>query len=262
MYTIYVDGSLLYAPNLAEDGYAVLDPKLKLQLNAADQFECRVVPQNPLYDSISKLKSVIKIYDGADRIFRGRVIDDEKDFYGRKKMMVQGQLAYLNDSLCRPYTYTGTVAGYFEYLIDQHNAQVDEAKRYRVGSITIAEAGATVARSNTEAQATWTEMKNNLLDLYGGYIMPRYEVENGAEVEYLDYLVDSGGHNAQPIVFAENLLDLEQYIDASEVKTVLVPYGKSDGDTGIRVDIKSVNACRRGTTSLIRRCLKRMVRRR
>jgi hypothetical protein len=61
------------------------------------------------------------------------------------------------------------------------------------------------------------------------------------EVEYLDYLSDSGGHNSQPIVFAENLLDLEQYIDASEVCTVLVPYGKSDGDTGIRLDIKTVN---------------------
>ena len=241
MYTIYVDGRLLYAPNLAESGYAVLDPKLKLQLNAADQFEGKIPVNNPTYDLITKLKSVVKIYDGDKRIFCGRVIDDEKDFRNRKKIMVHGQLAYLKDSIARPYTYTGTAAGYFTQMISQHNAQVDAGKRFQVGVINVPEAAQAFTRAQTEAMETWTELKNNLLDVYGGYIMPRYEVENGVEVEYIDYLSDSGGQNGQPIVFAENLLDLTQYIDASEVKTVLVPYGKSDGDTGIRLDIKSVN---------------------
>jgi len=107
--------------------------------------------------------------------------------------------------------------------------------------VTVTDANDYIVRSNSEASKTWSEMKSKLLDLLGGYITPRYEIENGQEVEYLDYLSDSGGHNSQPIVFAENLLDLEQYIDASEVCTVLVPYGKSDEDTGVRLDIKSVN---------------------
>ena len=241
MYTIYVDGSLLYAPNLADDGYAVMTPKVKLKLNSASAFSCVIPPTNPTYDEISKLKSVVKVYDGNRRIFRGRVIDDEKDFYSRKSIMAQGELAYLNDSILRPYNYSGTVAGYFTMLVNQHNAQVDSEKQFRVGNVTVTDANDYIVRSNSEASKTWSEMKSKLLDLLGGYIIPRYEVENGVEVEYLDYLADSGGHNSQPIVFAENLLDLEQYIDASEVCTVLVPYGKSDEDTGIRLDIKSVN---------------------
>ena len=84
MYTIYVDGSLLYAPNLADDGYAVMTPKVKLKLNSASSLSCVIPPTNPTYDGISKLKSVVKVYDGNRRIFRGRVIDDEKDFYSRK----------------------------------------------------------------------------------------------------------------------------------------------------------------------------------
>ena len=241
MYTIYVDGSLLYAPNLAEDGYAVTTPKVKLTLNSADTLECTIPTNNPMYGRISKLKSVIKVYDGSERIFRGRVIDDETDFYNRKKVTAQGELAYLNDSIVRPYDYTGTVSGYFSMLVTQHNAQVGAEKQFQVGNVTVTDANDYIVRSSSEAMKTWSEMKSKLLDLLGGYIIPRYEVENGVEVEYLDYLADSGGHNSQPIVFAENLLDLEQYIDASEVCTVLVPYGKSDGDTGIRVDIKSVN---------------------
>ena len=241
MYTIYVDGRLLYAPNLAADGYAVTTPKVKLALNSAAALECVIPPNNPTYNSISKLKSVIKVYDGSRRIFRGRVIDDKTVFYKRKKLMAQGELSYLNDSVLRPYSYSGTVAGYFTMLVNQHNAQVDAEKQFRVGNVTVTDGNDYIVRGSTEAMKTWSEMKSKLLDLLGGYIIPRYEVENGQEVEYLDYLADSGGHNSQPIVFAENLLDLEQYIDASEVCTVLVPYGKSDGDTGIRLDIKSVN---------------------
>lgn len=241
MYTIYVDGALLYAPNLADDGYAVMTPKVKLKLNSASAFSCVIPPTNPTYDGISKLKSVVKVYDGNRRIFRGRVIDDEKDFYSRKSIMAQGELAYLNDSILRPYNYSGTVAGYFTMLVNQHNSQVGVEKRFAVGNITVTDANDYIIRTSTEAMKTWSEMKSKLLDLLGGYIVPRYEVENGQEVEYLDYLADSGGQNSQPIVFAENLLDLDQYIDASEVCTVLVPYGKADDDTGVRVGIASVN---------------------
>ena len=241
MYTIYVDISLLYAPNLADDGYAVTTPKVKLALNSAAALECVIPPNNPTYNSISKLKSVVKVYDGSRRIFRGRVIDDETDFYNRKKIMAQGELSYLNDSVLRPYSYSGTVAGYFTMLVNQHNAQSSAEKQFRVGNITVTDANDYIIRTNSEAAKTWSEMKSKLLDLLGGYIIPRYEIENGVEVEYLDYLADSGGQNSQPIVFAENLLDLDQYIDASEVCTVLVPYGKADDDTGVRVGIASVN---------------------
>ena len=241
MYTIYVDGSLLYAPNLADDGYAVMTPKVKLKLNSASSLSCVIPPTNPTYDEISKLKSVVKVYDGNRRIFRGRVIDDEKDFYSRKSIMAQGELAYLNDSILRPYNYSGTVAGYFTMLVNQHNSQIGAEKQFRAGNVTVADANDYIVRSNAEAVKTWSEMKSKLLDLLGGYIVPRYEVENGVEIEYLDYLADSGGQNSQPIVFAENLLDLDQYIDASEVCTVLVPYGKADDDTGVRVGIASVN---------------------
>lgn len=241
MYTIYVDGALLYSPNLADDGYAVMTPKVKLKLNSASSLSCVIPPTNPTYDEISKLKSVVKVYDGNRRIFRGRVIDDEKDFYNRKSVMAQGELTYLNDSVLRPYNYSGTVAGYFTMLVNQHNAQVGAEKRFAVGNVTVTDANDYIVRINSEATKTWSEMKSKLLDLLGGYIVPRYEVENGQEVEYLDYLADSGGQNSQPIVFAENLLDLDQYIDASEVCTVLVPYGKADDDTGVRVGIASVN---------------------
>jgi hypothetical protein len=84
-------------------------------------------------------------------------------------------------------------------------------------------------------------MQDKLLGLLGGYLVPRYEVENGQEVEYLDYLAESGGISGQTIIFAENILDLSQYIDASDIYTVIIPLGKADDDTGVRLTIKEVN---------------------
>ena len=35
MYTIYADDQLLYAPNLVDEGYALIGPKLTTELNKA-----------------------------------------------------------------------------------------------------------------------------------------------------------------------------------------------------------------------------------
>lgn len=193
MYTIYVDSALLYAPNLADDGYAAITPKVKLTLNSAAALECVIPPNNPTYNSISKLKSVIKVYDGSRRIFRGRVIDDEADFYNQKKIMVQGELAYLNDSILRPYSYTGSVSGYFTMLINQHNAQVDAEKQFRVGNVTVTDANDYIVRSNSEASKTWPEMKSKLLDLLGGYIIPGMRSRTALRLSTLTTLPTAAG---------------------------------------------------------------------
>ena len=77
--------------------------------------------------------------------------------------------------------------------------------------------------------------------------MPRYVIQNGVEVEYLDYLSDSGGQNSQVIEFGSNLLDFSQKLDGGEVFTVLIPLGASQGTKkGIerRLTIASVNSGR------------------
>ena len=84
MYTILIDGKPLYAPNLVNEGYSVLNPKLTMELNKAGSLEFTVPPNNVMYDSIQKLKSIVQVFDGDEEIFRGRVLHDEKDFYKRK----------------------------------------------------------------------------------------------------------------------------------------------------------------------------------
>jgi hypothetical protein len=168
-------------------------------------------------------------------------LNDESDFWNRKDVYAEGELAFFNDSTVRPYTFTGSVADYFAFLVNQHNSQVDADKQFAVGNCTVTDPNNLIVRASSDYPKTLKEMQDKLLGLLGGYLVPRYEVENGQEVEYLDYLAESGGISGQTIVFAENILDLSQYIDASDIYTVIIPLGKADDDTGVRLTIKEVN---------------------
>ena len=135
MYTIYVDGELLYAPTLVHEGYAVLNPKLTVELNKAGSLTFLLPPNNVMYDRIQKLKSVVTVLQDNEEIFRGRVLHDTRDFYNRKDVYCEGELSFLLDSIQRPYNLTGSFSDMFTQLINTHNEQVDEFKRFTVGII-------------------------------------------------------------------------------------------------------------------------------
>lgn len=247
MYTIYVDDELIYSPTLISDGYYVVQPKLDMELNLSSVLEFGLPTDAAGYDKINKLKSIIKVYNDDARVFRGRCTSDEVNMMKQKNVYCEGELALLKDSIVRAYTFTGTVKQYLTFLIDGHNNQVDDSKQFNVGVVNVADDGATITRSSGNYLSTLDEINEQLLEPLGGYLMPRYEIENGAEVEYLDYLADSGGQNSQIIEFGNNMLDFSQKLDGSEIFTRIVPLGASLGtQSGIerRLTIASVNSGR------------------
>ena len=247
MYTIYVDNSLIYSPTLIEDGYYAVQPKLDAELNLASTLEFGLPTDSVGYNSINKLKSTLRVYNDGERIFRGRCTSDEMTMLKQKNIYCEGELAFLKDSVVRAYTFTGTVKQYLTFLINGHNNQVNYSKRFTVGEVNVADDSATITRSSGNYLSTFDEIKEQLLDKLGGYLIPRYEIENGAEVEYLDYLSDSGGQNSQIIEFGNNMLDFSQKLDGSEIFTRLVPLGASLGtQAGLerRLTIASVNGGR------------------
>lgn len=244
MYTIYSDNNLIYAPNLVDDGYYVTDPKLDMELNLASTLEFGLPIGAVGYNSINKLKSIIKVYDGDTRIFKGRCLSSELDMNNQKSMTCEGELGFLQDSVVVRYMFTGTISQYFTTLINNHNAQVGGDKQFRVGQITV-QAG-TITASSGDYRSTFDEIKEQLIDRFGGYLIPRYEIENGVEVDYLDYLADSGGQNSQIIEFGSNMIDLSQKIDGQDVFTAIIPLGavvtSGEGDIpDTRLTIASVN---------------------
>ena len=241
MYAIYVDDALLFSTGLEDGAHVILSPKVSLDINAAGSLTFTMPPGHVLYDAIHKLKSIITVVQDGEIIFRGRVMDDTKDFYNQKNFYCEGDRSFLLDSLCAPYTYKGTIKGLLQKLISAHNEQVDAEKRFTIGNVTVVSSSETLEVENTAYWDTLKEIDDKLLGAYGGYLKTRM-VGNTC---YVDWLKQAGETNTQTIEFSVNLLDLKDKVDASDVFTILIPLGASkisdSGEYSDPVNITSVN---------------------
>lgn len=235
MFYVKMDGLTLWSP--IDNKLKIVSPTLKLAVNKIGSFSFKIYPDHPYYTRLEKMKSVISVHQGNRTLFKGRIFSDALDFHKTKKVEVEGLLGYFNDSIVRPYSFSGSVADYFTMLVNQHNDQVTDAQKFRVGVCTVTDPNDLITRSNTNTPKTWDEIDDKLIKLLGGYISIRYE-EDG---NYIDYLADHDDTSTQPIAFAVNLLDLNLDRKADDLRTCVIPYGAQDEETGERVDITSVN---------------------
>lgn len=240
MYRVYCDGLPIYNDKL--EGLKIFSPSLDLELNKTGSFSFTLYPDHPYYGSIQKLKSIITVYQEDYLLFRGRVLDDEIGFYNERQVTCEGELAFLLDSIKRPYDFTGSVAEYLALLLDSHNAQVDETKRFILGNVTVTDPNDYIVRSNIDYTDTWKEMNDKLLTLLGGFL----SVRHADGVAYLDYLADFALLSPQKIEFGKNLLDQKRIIKGADVATVVIPLGAklkdAEGkDTDKRLTIETVN---------------------
>ena len=243
MYSIRVDGDLIYAPPVVNDGYIAYNATVKKELNRVDSCEFTIPTTGVGYDLIRKHTSVITVYNNDEKIFHGRCLNYSKDFYNQRKFYCEGELGYLNDSILRPYAFSAEMGGspdtpgnIFRYYIEQHNLRVDANKRFVVGDISTMQSE-NIVRESSQYPTTLTELQEKLLENYGGYVIPRYVGDS----IYLDYKSVSGTDNGQVIQFGENLLDLEEFVDAGDVRTVLIPIGGTVEGTNEALTIESVN---------------------
>lgn len=242
MYTIHVNSGLLFSSDQDDAKRLILNPRLSLDVNGAGSLTFVVPPGNIQYDAIKKLQSIITVKEDDEVIFRGRAMDDEKDFYNQKNVYCEGDRSFLMDSQCEPYVYSGTAKGLLKQLLDRHNAQVYKSKQFTLGNVTAVKDSDTVQDYGTlEYCDTLSEIDEKLLSAFGGYLMTR----TVGDTTYLDWLADSGSKNGQKIEFSVNLLDVKNTVDAADVFTCLIPLGASilgeHGEYKPPVNITSVN---------------------
>lgn len=243
MYKAYVDGYPLYDP---ANGFNLTDPKVSVELNKTGTFDFTIYPDHPYFGKLRKMTSIITVYDETQIVFRGRILNDEEGFHGERDVSCEGELAFLLDSIVRPYDYTGGIVSLFEKYVEDHNAQVEEAKRFKVGRVTVTDPNDYVHYSSTVYPNTWNEIGDKLIDTHGGYLMARHESDG----TYLDYLADSDLMSAQPVEFGRNLLDFSRTTRGEDLATAVIPLGKKGESTtdengeqieGKRLTIADVN---------------------
>lgn len=231
---------LLHEPRDDSGALQLIDPTLAEEVGKNQTFTFTISPLHPNKDKILPMASEIYIYKDNTKIACCRMLDSESDFYNTGRATCEGELAFLLDSIQRPYEYTGSLYNFFVQLLNTHNSEVEERKRFQVGNVTIA--GTEITRTNSEYSNTLAEMIAQLTEVNGGYLHVRYSGNN----KYLDYVSDYGGINSQVIRFGENLLDLTKSVDPAKLITALIPTGatiasENTDEEDIIVNIKSVN---------------------
>lgn len=130
--TVITDGKSypLYQPGA--DDLQLIDPVITLELNSSGSLSFEVPPEHPFRDKIQALSSEFFVYQNGDEIFRGRNTGSEEDYYKTGSITCEGDLAYLLDSIQRPYDHAGNIEEFFQYVLNAHNGQVEERKQFLV----------------------------------------------------------------------------------------------------------------------------------
>ena len=251
--------------NPADDELTIHNPKVTLEVGKSGSFQFEIPPTNSYYSKLQQLKTkvVVEYSDdsGESELFRGRVFSVSMNFNKMKTVYCEGLLAYLVDTVQKAKSYKGTAKAFFKKIIDNHNSMMvdDPGKQFVVGDIDFLEDQTVIIPgkkddddkyygTNKYEQAiiesiadewltTFDYINNVLIDYLGGYLVARYDASRNKNV--IDYVSDSDMYGdgvssstgaitplyGNRIEFGENLIDLNEELNADELCTVVIPLG-------------------------------------
>ena len=238
MYRIVCSNQAIFDPSRMDE-LPVVEAKLSQQLNQAGSIRFVLPSGHPMYGIPESMADYVTAYDGDDEIFYGRILTAGlPTFTGQITYECEGALTFLMDSEVTPSrtTITKTLQEFFEWCIQQHNADIgnDSRRTFQLGNVTVPDKNKTVNFQITSYTQTKTVIENNLLNVYGGCLKVRYV--NG--VRYLDWLEHySNTVNPQAITIGENVIDKAFTHSGENLYTVIRPVGKN----GLLLDTPTID---------------------
>ena len=244
MFSVWLDGKLLYSSAVNDPYYAIGTPILTLEAGKAGSLSFTMYPNHPEYDSLRRMLGRVVVYEDDTELFRGRILRMETNLYKERKVTCEGDLAYLMDSIADPGEYTESISAHFSRLVDMHNRQVERDKQFAVGIVNVDKATESQTFKTDSYRTTSAAMSDDLTGVFGGYIRTR---RSGGTV-YLDYIGDYGKAGNQNIEFGVNMIDFSESVSSDDIFTVLLPTGSEgvtmEGITGSKY-VKIPNAVER-----------------
>lgn len=185
-------------------------------------------PSHREYDNFYLFTSFVKVMriDTGKVLFEGRTISsqDSMDTSGalQKQITCESLEGFLHDSVPPFHEFHNTtVRSFLQWLITEHNKQVESYKRIKLGTITMTNSTDNVYRFTDDSKDTYDNIQDKLISRIGGEIRIRHE-HSGL---FLDYMPEISETNSQKIELAQNMLSLSRMVDPSSVVTILKPLG-------------------------------------
>lgn len=235
MYSVYVDGYPLYEPRMSDQFY-LIGPSLKQTTNLPGELSFSIPAEHTNASVINRLSSRVSVFKDDSLIWVGRPLESETDIYNTTKWICEGCLAYLCDTIYRPFEFQGSPTDLFTSILNNHNAQVNENQMLSVGVVTVTDPNDYINRSSIEYLSSWDVLKTRLLDTLGGYLILTYP--NGQPT--LNWYATPPDTSTQVIEFGQNIQEYAKTVYASETYTACIPLGAKD-ENDVRLTIESVN---------------------
>lgn len=217
--------------------------KLTEQINTIPTFSFTIYPNNPGYDMIESMKTLIEVYDRKtdELLFRGRVysVSDimTPDGMTYKTVTCEGELAYLCDTVQPKRSYSGSpylLVSAIPEILAAHNSKLPgtdkdiEAGRI-VGGIT---------EFTGEYMNTFDMIKKLCEDSTEDAKLSlefRLVYRNGRRE--LDVQPQFGQRSSTVIRLGRNLKSLQRTTEAKDIVSRIYPYGAQHPVSGARLGI-------------------------
>ena len=218
----------------------LLSGNIKQGINVISNFTFTILPNNLGYEKIHPFSTLVEVLNTkTNKIeFEGRVLNcktvmDNNGLFS-KTVVCEDELALLMDSVQKYGEYHNiSVRNFLQTILDNHNNQVSEDKRFMLGEVTVTDPNDSLYRYLGYTKTLET-INDKLIDRLGGELRVR-KVNN---VRYLDYLVKVGDKKNTEIRIAKNLKDLTEEKDATKIITRLIPIGATIEKESLNEDSK------------------------
>ncbi|MFT9451124.1 phage tail spike protein [Liquorilactobacillus ghanensis] len=239
-------GTLIHSsyPNLPKLHTATLTQGM----NVVDSGEFSMGINSPGYNLLTPMRTLIKVFKDNTLIFHGRVIKSITTMDSSGLMMqtfdVNSVEDYLHDSCqVQQKISSCTVAQYFQAIVSQHNSQVEDYKKFNVGSVTVTDSSGSADRY-LDYEDTFDAITNRLIDVYGGYITVDYDTMT------INYLASVGSKSTTPLRIGFNMKSAQKTVDPTSVVTRLIPTGADNSnDSSASTDTSSLTTDKQPTTA-------------
>lgn len=196
-------------------------------INAIDSFSFSVLPSNAGFNRLFEKRTLVSVFNtNKNRYeFFGRVLytNPSMDESGLLKIeaICESYMGFLCDSE-QEYVdaQNWTVKGLLQHIVDCHNSQVEEYKRFAIGEVTVTDPNDNLFIGIQRKNSLET-IKEKLINKLGGEL--RFRVVG--DVIYLDYLVAIGVTKTTEIALSRNMKAITKEIDPSAFVTRLIPLG-------------------------------------
>ena len=216
-YRIIADGEII--GDLSDTELAYYNGRLEEAINESGQFKFSLDGANPKVKMVSPMLSVVELRQGNTTRWRGRITSATRNKYNVVSFVSEGVLAWLRDILIEPpVSYSELSAQTFiAFVLAQYNASCTPNHQIHVGEID----QKTKISMSVKEYISAFDLLSTLISQNGGYFTVSYTGTSS----FLNYFAepDTAG---QEINFAENLLDITQVTDATNIITVLTAKSK------------------------------------